>query len=56
MQTNLKVSELLEVAGVARSWPYTESDAPKSLQEAICQARAHGRKVAAELRAAGLGR
>ena len=47
---------MLEVAGVARSWPYTESDAPKSLQAAICQAKAHGRKVAAELRAAGLGR
>ncbi len=44
---------MLEVAGVGRSWPYTESDAPKSLQAAICQAKAHGRKVAAELRAAG---
>jgi len=27
---------MLEVAGVGRSWPYTENDAPKSLQAAIC--------------------
>ena len=47
---------MLEVAGVARSWPYTDSDAPKSFEAAVCAAKQRGLKVAAELRAAGLGR
>lgn len=44
---------LAEGGDQLRVWPHTESNAPKSLQAAICQAKAHGRKVAAELRAAG---
>ena len=48
--------DFLKISGAFDVWPYTDADEPETLQAAICQAKAHGRKVAAELRAAGLGR
>ncbi len=39
-----------------RAWPYTDTGEPESFEAAECQAKQHGLELAAELRAAGLGR
>ena len=47
---------LAEGGDQLRVWPYTESNRPESFEAAVARAKQHGLKLAAELRAAGLGR
>lgn len=39
-----------------KAWPFNDHNEPESFEAAVCQAKQHGLELAAELRAAGLGR